>query len=130
MPDDVINCWTDRRYRLSIELLETIYFDDRRESPLITTNLHRLREIEVEILTDDFGSGRASITGLLKVRPNRLKIERNLIRAAMSDPRQRKVAAAIVEMTRALKRWPKASKPPMASRSCVASVAGFIRAIC
>ncbi|WP_322890543.1 MULTISPECIES: putative bifunctional diguanylate cyclase/phosphodiesterase [unclassified Yoonia] len=102
LPDDVASCWTDRQCSLSIELLETIYFDDRRENPLIKDNLRSLRDMGVEILTDDFGSGRASITGLLKVRPDRLKIERNLIRAAVSDPQQRKVVAAILEMTRAL----------------------------
>lgn len=102
LPDDVASCWTDRRCRLSIELLETIYFDDRRENPQIAENLRRLRDMGVEIHTDDFGSGRASITGLLKVRPDRLKIARNLIRAAVTDPQQRRVVAAILEMTRAL----------------------------
>ncbi len=102
LPEDVANCWTNRRSRLSIELLETIYFDDRRENPQIKDNLRRLRDMGVEILTDDFGSGRASITGLLKVRPDMLKIERNLIQAAVRDPQQCKVVAAILEMTRAL----------------------------
>ncbi|WP_043700379.1 putative bifunctional diguanylate cyclase/phosphodiesterase [Yoonia vestfoldensis] len=102
LPDDVAGCWVDRRCRLSIELLETIYFDDRRENPQIIDNLRRLRDMGVEIRTDDFGSGRASITGLLKVRPDRLKIAGNLIKAAVHDRQQCKVVAAILEMTRAL----------------------------
>jgi diguanylate cyclase (GGDEF)-like protein/PAS domain S-box-containing protein len=102
LPDDVARFWTDRSCALSIELLETIYFDDRRENVQISTNLRKLRELGVEIYTDDFGSGRASITGLLKVRPDRLKIDRKLIRAAVKDPQQCKVVAAILEMTHAL----------------------------
>jgi Flp pilus assembly CpaF family ATPase len=62
----------------------------------------RLRDMGVEIHSDDFGSGRASIVGLLKVQPDRLKIECRMIRAALRDPRKSKVVAAILEMTRAL----------------------------
>lgn len=102
LPDDVASTWTDRRCGLSIELLETIYLDDRREVPQIKKNLQQLRDMGVEIHSDDFGSGRASIVGLLKVQPDRLKIECRMIRTALRDPRKSKVIAAILEMTRAL----------------------------
>lgn len=102
LPDDVASTWTDRRCGLSIELLETIYLDDRREVPQIKENLQQLRDMGVEIHSDDFGSGRASIIGLLKVQPDRLKIECRMIRTALRDPRKSKVIAAILEMTRAL----------------------------
>ncbi|WP_424177679.1 putative bifunctional diguanylate cyclase/phosphodiesterase [Yoonia sp. TsM2_T14_4] len=102
LPEDVANTWTDRRCGLSIELLETIYLDDRREVPQIKENLQQLRNMGVEIHSDDFGSGRASIVGLLKVQPDRLKIECRMIRAALRDPHKSKVIAAILEMTRAL----------------------------
>ncbi|MDA1153586.1 MAG: EAL domain-containing protein [Proteobacteria bacterium] len=102
LPDDVASTWTDRRCGLSIELLETIYLDDRREVPQINENLQQLRNTGVEIHSDDFGSGRASIIGLLKVQPDRLKIECRMIRTALRDPRKSKVIAAILEMTRAL----------------------------
>ncbi|XOY57135.1 MAG: putative bifunctional diguanylate cyclase/phosphodiesterase [Rhodobacterales bacterium] len=102
LPDDVASTWTDRRCGLSIELLETIYLDDRREVPQIKENLQQLRDMGVEIHSDDFGSGRASIVGLLKVQPDRLKIECRMIRTALRDPRKSKVIAAILEMTRAL----------------------------
>lgn len=102
LPDDVASTWTDRRCGLSIKLLETIYLDDRREVPQIKENLQQLRDMGVEIHSDDFGSGRASIVGLLKVQPDRLKIECRMIRTALRDPRKSKVIAAILEMTRAL----------------------------
>lgn len=102
LPRDVERYWTNRSCKLAIELLETIYFDDRRESPLFDTNLSKLREMGVRIETDDFGSGRASITGLLKIWPDRLKIDRSLIQAAVNDPTKRSVVAAILDMTRGL----------------------------
>lgn len=100
--DDVDACWTNRQCTLSIELLETISFDELQQEPMVNDNLARLRTLGVQIETDDFGSGRASITGLLKVRPDRLKIDRHLVQAAINDPIKRKVVSAILDMTRAL----------------------------
>jgi diguanylate cyclase (GGDEF)-like protein len=102
LPDDVNRLWTDRRYRLSIELLETIDFDESSDSTLFNDNLTKLRDMGVRIETDDFGSGRASITGLLKVWPDRLKIDRGLIQAAVNDRVKRSVVSAIFDMTRSL----------------------------
>ncbi len=99
---DIDACWQDRDCQLAIELLETISFEEVRHETLISDNLKRLRDMGVRIETDDFGSGRASITSLLKVRPDRLKIDRHLIQAAVSDPIQRNVVSAILDMTRAL----------------------------
>ncbi|MEJ8562461.1 EAL domain-containing protein [Yoonia sp. GPGPB17] len=100
--DDIEKYWTNRQCKLSIELLETISFDALQQETLVSENLDRLRAIGVQIETDDFGSGRASITSLLQVRPDRLKIDRKLIQAAVHDPVQRTVVSAILEMTRAL----------------------------
>ncbi len=56
----------------------------------------------VGIETDDFGSGRASITGLLRTSPDRLKIDRSLVQAVVADPTKRSLVSAILDMTRAL----------------------------
>lgn len=102
LPDDIETYWQDRNCQLCVELLETIYYDEVGENPVLFENLNKLRDMGVRIETDDFGSGRASITGLLTVRPDRLKIDRALIQAAVNDPVRRSVVAAILEMTRAL----------------------------
>ncbi len=102
LPRDVEELWQDRRCKLCVELLETIHFDDIADNPIVAANLASLRELGVRIETDDFGSGRASITGLLVVRPDRLKIDRALVQAAVNDPVKRSVVAAILDMTRAL----------------------------
>ncbi|MEL6682705.1 MAG: EAL domain-containing protein [Pseudomonadota bacterium] len=100
--DEVEEFWVERNCRLSIELLETICFDESQETPQFAENLNRLREIGVRTETDDFGSGRASITGLLQIRPDRLKIDRSLVQSAVTDPVRRGVVGAILDMTRGL----------------------------
>ncbi|MDX8354106.1 EAL domain-containing protein [Cognatiyoonia sp. IB215182] len=102
LPKDIDEIWVDRSCRLAVELLETIYFDESRETPQFEDNLAQLREMGVRIETDDFGSGRASITGLLKIWPDRLKVDRSLIQAAVNEPVKRSIVSAILDMTRGL----------------------------
>lgn len=100
--DEIERYWTDKSCRLAVELLETIYFDDSHQSDQFGQNLERLREIGVCIDTDDFGSGRASITGLLKIAPDRIKIDRHLVQKVVSSDKQRSLVLAIIEMAHAL----------------------------
>lgn len=99
---DIESCWTDRSCVLAIELLETISFDELQEDTVVNNNLMQLRKMGVQIETDDFGSGRASITSLLNIQPDRIKIDRHLVQGAINDPVKRKVVSAILEMTRAM----------------------------
>ena len=100
--NDVKNLWADRSFTLTLELLETIYFDESSDTDQFIANIARLRDMGVQIDTDDFGSGRASLTGLLKVRPDRLKIDRCLIKKIVSSPVQRNMVSTILEMAKAL----------------------------
>ncbi|EBA12182.1 sensor domain-containing protein [Roseobacter sp. CCS2] len=100
--DDVRECWLNRDCQLKFELLETISFDELLREPVVIENLKHLRAMGVQIEADDFGSGHASITSLLEVRPDRIKIDRHLVQAAINDPVQRKVVSAILEIARAL----------------------------
>lgn len=87
--------------RVAFELLETIDFEADADS--LVWRLDELRERGVEIEIDDFGSGRASITNLLKIRPQRIKIDRQLVAAVdcglLNDS---PVIKAIGEMGRSL----------------------------
>ena len=69
--------------RLAIELLETIDFD--REGRDLLAMVETLRDQGCAIEIDDFGSGHASLTALLKLRPERIKIDRRLTAAATSN---------------------------------------------
>lgn len=102
LPAEINSLWQDRRCQLCIELLETIYFDETCGSDRFGKNLRQLREIGVSIETDDFGSGRASITGLLRTAPNRLKIDRTLVQEVVRSSQKRSLVRAIIDMATAL----------------------------
>ncbi|MEM1371686.1 MAG: EAL domain-containing protein [Pseudomonadota bacterium] len=98
-----IGCyWTNLDCNLSLELLETISFDQCCDRIQLEHNLERLRSMGVRIETDDFGSARASITGLLKIRPHRLKIDQSLVKGVITDPDKRSTVRAILELAQNL----------------------------
>ncbi|MBF9035729.1 EAL domain-containing protein [Rhodobacterales bacterium HKCCE2091] len=93
--------WTDRRTPLSIELVETIFFDDGMDE-VTAHNIDRLREMGVRIEMDDFGSGHASITGLLAIRPDVVKIDRSLVSPITEDDERRRLLATVLDIARVL----------------------------
>ncbi|MEL6574114.1 MAG: EAL domain-containing protein [Pseudomonadota bacterium] len=100
---DVGCFWDPAQCSLSLELLETIYLDDCCDGIQLHQTIARLRAMGVRIEIDDFGSARASITGLLKVQPDRLKIDRHLVQAVESNPDKRNIVRAIVELAQSMK---------------------------
>ncbi|GAA3868174.1 EAL domain-containing protein [Celeribacter arenosi] len=87
--------------RLAFELLETIDYDQDADS--FSWILDKLRDQDIEIELDDFGSGRASITTLLRLRPDRIKIDRQLVSSiAHEDSSANPLVKAICEMGNSL----------------------------
>ncbi|MEE3101763.1 MAG: EAL domain-containing protein, partial [Pseudomonadota bacterium] len=72
------------------------------ESDAFHFNLDRLREAGIEVEIDDFGSGHASIVGLMQLAPDALKIDRRLIAPIASSARARSVIRAIIEIAETL----------------------------
>ena len=85
---------------LNFELLESTFLDDPDE--MLMWVLDALRERGVGIEIDDFGTGHASITGLLRVQPDRLKIDRALVIPATEHVTGRRMLELIVDMGRTL----------------------------
>ena len=85
---------------LSLELLETIFFEDQGDS--FRMQLDSVRDLGVGIEIDDFGSGRASIIALQQIAPDRLKIDRRLVAAVAESKRSAALIEAIVDMGEAL----------------------------
>ncbi|WP_053239654.1 putative bifunctional diguanylate cyclase/phosphodiesterase [Pleomorphomonas koreensis] len=83
---------------LSFELTEAIYLDDSDE--VVTDNIRRLRDLGIEIEIDDFGTGYASIVSLMRLKPSRLKIARQLTAAVTTSFPQRQLVRSIVEIGR------------------------------
>lgn len=85
---------------LSFELLESIFLDDSNEVAI--ANLQKLRDLGIDIEIDDFGTGHASIISLLKVNPNTLKVDRELVRLAPQSTEQRKLLSSIIDIGHSL----------------------------
>ncbi len=85
---------------LSFELLESIYLDDQNDT--IAGNLAEIRKLGIGIEIDDFGTGHASIACILSLRPERFKIDRQLIRPIVTSVEQRRLVASIVDIGRSL----------------------------
>ncbi|NKK99410.1 EAL domain-containing protein [Rhizobium leguminosarum bv. viciae] len=82
------------------ELVETIFLDDSDEKLL--AHIGDIKQMGIDIEIDDFGSGHASLIGLVKLRPKRLKIDRQLVKEVVSSAEQRRVVGSIVEIAKAL----------------------------
>ncbi|MEJ6391605.1 sensor domain-containing protein [Gymnodinialimonas ulvae] len=88
-------------FRLNLEVLETLDVDKHFES--IEGLLAHLREKEISIEIDDFGSGHASLTSLLKFKPERIKLDGEIARASVQQGSwAREMVQAIGDMCRRL----------------------------
>ena len=85
---------------LSFELVESIYLDERDDRFFF--NVEQIKALGIDIEIDDFGSGYASIVSLTKIKPRRLKIDRQLVTPIVRSAAQRRLVRSIVEIGRSL----------------------------
>lgn len=64
---------------ISMELVENILLDTINVNLQDLAKIRQLRRLGVEIDIDDFGTGYTSILGLVKVQPDRIKIDKDLV---------------------------------------------------
>jgi EAL domain-containing protein (putative c-di-GMP-specific phosphodiesterase class I) len=76
--------------------LESIFLDDLDENASQT--LSDLKALGIDIEIDDFGTGHASIVGLMKLSPSRLKIDRALVGPILDVAEQRKLVGSIIDI--------------------------------
>lgn len=86
--------------RLSFELVESIYLDEG--DAVVGWNIDRIKELGIDVEIDDFGTGYASIVSLQKLRPTRLKIDRQLVNPILVDQGQRQLLASIVDIGKSM----------------------------
>lgn len=87
---------------IAFELVETIDFEAGK-GPLQWT-LDGLRDLGISIEIDDFGSGHASLTTLLQINPDRIKIDRQIVaEAAVPGSGVQAMVRAITDLARGLK---------------------------
>jgi len=88
------------RHAIAFELVETIFLDEPDE--VVLANIAGIKQMGIDIEIDDFGSGHASLIGLVKLKPKRLKIDRQLVTAVTVSEEQRRLVGSIVEIARTL----------------------------
>jgi diguanylate cyclase (GGDEF)-like protein len=86
--------------RIAFELLESTMIEE--ESQVFAFHLDALKEAGIGIEIDDFGSGRASVLGVIRAGPDTLKIDQRLIRPLLHRESMQRMVRAIVEIGRAL----------------------------
>jgi hypothetical protein len=97
--------------------VESIFLDESED--IATDNLERIKALGIDIEIDDFGTGHTSIVSLLKLKPKRLKIDRQLVQPILTSPQERRLSArsSTSPARSASRRWPRASRR-MAHAAC------------
>ena len=85
---------------VSFELVESIFLDE--DDHLVAWNVEQIKQLGIDVEIDDFGTGYASIVSLLKLKPRRLKIDRQLVIPILKSPQQRQVVSSIIEIGKSL----------------------------
>ena len=82
--------------KISFEILESVLVEE--QSAMFNHSLDRLREMGVEIEIDDFGSGHASIVGLMHLKPDVMKIDQRLVLPVVESDTTRGLLKQIIGM--------------------------------
>ena len=88
--------------RIAIEVTEGIFLD--ADSGGILSDLRELHERGIEIALDDFGTGFASLTHLLSMPFDRIKIDRSFIRDIEHQTASRAIVQGVIEIVHRLGR--------------------------
>ena len=86
--------------RVSFELLESIFLDNAEDH--LRWTIDGIRELGIDLEIDDFGSGHASILGLLDIKPTRFKIDRQVIRDIDQSSSTRSLVRSIIGIGKSL----------------------------
>ncbi len=85
---------------IAFELVESIFLDE--DDGQAGWNVGEIKALGIDIEIDDFGTGYASIVSLLKLKPSRLKIDRQLIMPILESAPQRQLVGSIIEIGKSL----------------------------
>ncbi|NTF31062.1 EAL domain-containing protein [Rhizobium skierniewicense] len=85
---------------ITFELVEAIFLDEHED--VATGNIDRIKALGIEIEIDDFGTGHTSIISLLRLKPKRLKIDRQLVMPILTSPQERSLVSSIIDIAHSL----------------------------
>ncbi|KMW57153.1 diguanylate cyclase/phosphodiesterase (GGDEF & EAL domains) with PAS/PAC sensor(s) [Candidatus Rhodobacter oscarellae] len=93
---ETVQRYIDSGPTLAFEILESVLVEE--QSDMFMFSLDRLKDMGVKIEIDDFGSGHASIVGLMHLMPNVMKIDKQLVMPITSSSMTRNLLKQIVGM--------------------------------
>jgi len=85
---------------ISFEILETVF--SQREDQSLCHNLEGLRDLGIELQIDDYGTAHSSISGILLIRPQWLKIDRQFVSSVLTDEESQKIVRLTVALAHEL----------------------------
>ena len=86
--------------RIVFELLESILLDGC--DPILQHAIDQLTQMGIELELDDFGTGHASILGLIALKPKRFKIDQQLITNLHKSEKQQALIRSIIDIGKSL----------------------------
>lgn len=84
---------------LELELTEGVAMHDPQGAIAVMNNLH---ELGIRMSIDDFGTGYSSLSYLKKFKVYKLKIDQSFVRDISTDPEDKAIVSAIINMARSL----------------------------
>lgn len=85
--------------QLTVEVTETVFF---YRAPELADELTTLTELGVQLSLDDFGTGNSSLTALVSMPFQSLKIDRSLIKSADESPTGEDLVVASIRLAKGL----------------------------
>ncbi len=85
---------------ITFELVESIFLDENED--IAASNIERIKALGIDIEIDDFGTGHTSIISLLRLKPKRLKIDRQLVMPILTSPQERSLVRSIIDIAHSL----------------------------
>jgi len=82
--------------RLAFEVLESVLVEE--QTSLFAHQVDLLRDLGFGIEVDDFGSGHASVVGLMQLRPDAMKLDQRLVLPLDRDPGAVTTVRALIEI--------------------------------
>jgi diguanylate cyclase (GGDEF)-like protein len=98
LPDFVrqaLGTWGVPADRLVIELTETAMIGDNRR-PL--ENLHRLKQLGVQLSIDDFGTGYSSMAYLKRMPLDELKVDQTFVRNMLDAKEDERIVRSVIDL--------------------------------
>ncbi|KQO79886.1 EAL domain-containing protein [Rhizobium sp. Leaf262] len=86
--------------QMTFELVESIFLDENED--IAANNIERIKALGIDIEIDDFGTGHTSIISLLRLKPKRLKIDRQLVMPILTSPQERSLVRSIIDIAKSL----------------------------